>query len=149
MATSRRKWVILIPVLAGVAALFLLKQNKTPPEQEAPRETARLVRVIDVPTTTVTPVAKGYGSVSPARRWEAVAQVKGKILEKNPLLEKGAILEDGSLLLRIDPTDYQLAMAQIEAEILAARAQLRELDAKAENIRLSLKIEESAHALSE
>ena len=149
MAGSRRKWVILIPILAGVAVLVLLKQSKTPPEQEPSRETARLVRVIPVETVSVTPVVKGYGSVSPGRSWEAVAQVKGKILEKNPRLEKGAIIKAGSLLLRIDPTDYQLAIAQIEAEMVAARAQLEELEAKAANFRASLEIQESAYALNE
>jgi RND family efflux transporter MFP subunit len=64
-------------------------------------------------------------------------------------LEKGAIIKGGSLLLRIDPTDYQLAIAQIEAEIVAARAQLQEIDAKAENIRASLRIEETAYELNE
>jgi len=149
MSSAHRKWVIIIPILAGIAGLTVLKQNKTPPVQEALQEKPRLVRVISTPSVTLAPVAKGYGSVSPARTWEAVSQVKGKILEKNPLLEKGAILKAGSLLLRIDPTDYQLAIAQIEADILATRAQLEELEAKAANTRISLQIEQTAYALNE
>ena len=148
MATKPRKWVILIPILAGVAALFFLKQNKMEPLQAVSKEQPRLVRIIKAFSTTVVPQAKGHGTVRPSKTWEAVAQVNGKILEKHPSLKKGAILEAGSLLLRIDPTDYQLAIAQTEADIEATKAQLEELSAKEANIRLSLGIEEQALELT-
>ncbi|WP_029134872.1 efflux RND transporter periplasmic adaptor subunit [Sedimenticola selenatireducens] len=143
-----RKWVILIPVIAGIAALMALKKSSNPPVQEARLEQARLVRVISAPRITVIPTAKGHGTVRPSRTWEAVAQVKGKIVEKHPALQKGAILDAGSLILRIDPTDYELAIAQAEADIQATRAQLDELDAKATNTEASLKIEQAALALN-
>lgn len=144
----RRKWVILIPVIAGIAALMALKKSSNPPVQEARLEQAQLVRVISAPLTTVIPTAKGHGTVRPSRTWEAVAQIKGKIVQKHPALQKGAILDAGSLILRIDPTDYELAIAQAEADIQATRAQLDELDAKATNTEASLKIEQAALTLN-
>jgi RND family efflux transporter MFP subunit len=144
-----KKWVILIPVIAGVAALMALKQSSNPPVQEARQEQARLVRVIRAPSLTVIPTAQGHGSVRPSRTWEAVAQVKGKIVEKQPALQKGAILEAHSLILRIDPADYELAIAQAEADIQATRAQLDELAAKSSNTEASLKIEQAALALNQ
>ncbi|HEC16760.1 MAG TPA: HlyD family efflux transporter periplasmic adaptor subunit [Sedimenticola sp.] len=148
MAAKPRKWVILIPILAGVAALVFLKQNKTEPPRATAREQPRLVRVIRAFTTTVVPQARGHGTVRPGKTWEAVAQVKGKILEKHPNLKKGAILEAGSLLLRIDPMDYRLAIAETEADIEATKAQLDELSAREANTRLALGIEEQALALT-
>jgi len=149
MSASPKKWVILIPVIIGIATLVMLKKNQLKPVQEPLREVAKLVRIIHTPSLTVTPRAKGHGTVRPSRTWEAVAQVKGKIIEKHPKLRKGAILEAGALVLRIDPTDYQLAIAQAEADILATQAQLQELTAKADNTRASLKIEQAALALNE
>ncbi len=143
------KWVILLPILAGLAALALLKQNQSEPLQATAKEQPRLVRVMTAFETTVMPQAIGYGSVRPAKVWEAVAQVKGKILQKHPELKKGAILEAGSLLLQIDPADYQLAIAQSEADIAATKAQLEELNAREANTRKSLVIEEQALTLSE
>ncbi len=142
------RWVILLPVLAGLAALALLKQNQSEPPQEMAKEQPRLVRVMTVFEATVIPQAIGHGTVRPARTWEAVAQVKGKILQKHPELKKGAILEAESLLLQIDPTDYQLAIAQSEADISATRAQLAELSVREANTRKSLVIEEQTLALS-
>ena len=144
----RRKWVVLIPVIAGIAALMVLKKSSTPPVQEPRQEQAQRVRVINTPSMDVIPTVRGYGTVRPSRTWEAVAQVKGKIIEKHPALQKGAILEAGSLILRIDPADYELAIAQAEADIQATRAQLDELEVKAANTELSLKIEQAALALN-
>ncbi|WP_199930368.1 efflux RND transporter periplasmic adaptor subunit [Sedimenticola thiotaurini] len=143
-----KKWVILIPAIAGIAALMALKKSSQPPVQEPPQEQAQLIRVIRVPSVTVIPTARGYGTVKPSRTWDGVAQVKGKIVQKHPKLQKGAILEGGSLILRIDPTDYELAIAQAEADMLATRAQLDELLAKGTNTEASLKIEQAALALN-
>ena len=149
MASKPRKWVIILPILIGIAAIVVLKQNKLTPVQEPLQESAKLIRSIAVPALDIIPQAKGYGTVVPARSWEAVAQVKGKIIEKNPNLQKGAILEAGTPILKIDPTDYQLAIAQTEADIQAAEAQLLEMDTKERNTRSSLKIEQEALALTE
>jgi RND family efflux transporter MFP subunit len=149
MASKPRKWVILIPILAGIAAVVVMKQNKLTPVQATIQETPKLVRSIAVPQLDVIPKASGFGTVRPSRSWEAVAQVKGKIVEKNARLQKGAILEAGTQLLKIDPTDYQLAIAQTEADIQAAEAQLLELQAKERNTRASLRIEQEALTLGE
>jgi multidrug efflux system membrane fusion protein len=149
MSANTRKWVILIPVVIGVAALVMLKKNQREPVQEPIQEKAKLVRVITTPSLAVVPQAKGHGTVKPSRTWEAVAQVKGKIVHKHPQLQKGSILEADTLVLRIDPTDYELAIAQAEADILATEAQLQELDAKEANTRSSLKIEQAALALNQ
>lgn len=148
MATKPRKWVIILPVLIGIAAFVFLKRNEQPPVQEQAQEKARLVRVIPAPAVEVTPSTRGYGSVRPAHTWEAVARIKGEIIEKHPQLEKGAILQSGTLLLRIDPTDYELAIAESQATLAATRAQLQELENKIVNTRASLKIEQAALALN-
>ena len=144
-----RKWVIFLPIVVGVAVVVMLKQNKSEPIQESPRERAKVVRVIPAPRLSVVPRAKGHGTVRPSRTWEAVAQVKGKIVEKHPHLQKGAILEAGTLVLRIDPTDYELALAQTESDILAAEAQLQEHEAVETNTRASLEIEQAALTLNQ
>jgi multidrug efflux pump subunit AcrA (membrane-fusion protein) len=149
MTPSTKKWVIIIPVLIGVAAVVFLKKTKTTPEQNEIQEVVKLVRVISVPSVTVVPKAIGHGTVKPATTWEAVAEVKGKVMEKHPRLEKGSILEYGTQLFQIDPTDYQLAIAQTQADIQAIEAQLQELTVKATNTRAALKIEEAALALNE
>ncbi len=149
MAQPPRKWVILIPVVLGIASVVMLKRQQETPQQQPPQERPRLVRSLSVPQLDIRPQVRGFGSVRPVNSWEAVAQVRGKVLEKHPQLQKGAILPAGTLLLRIDPADYQLAINQAEADIAAIRAQLLELDIREKNTRASLAIEQAALELSE
>lgn len=137
-----------IPVILSIVVLVTMKQNTPEPIQKPPQETTASVRTLAIEQHTVLPMAIGYGTVRPSSTWEAVAQVEGVIQEKHPDLSKGAIIEKGTLLLQIDPTDYELSIAQIEADILATQAQLTELDTRLGNTQTSLDIEKKSLSLS-
>jgi multidrug resistance efflux pump len=56
-----------------------------------------------------------------------VAQVKGRVVEV-PIEEGNVPVKKGDVLFKIDPTPYQLAVAQLEAQLANASASERELD---------------------
>jgi multidrug resistance efflux pump len=56
-----------------------------------------------------------------------VAQVKGRVVEV-PVEEGNVPVKKGDVLFKIDPTPYQLAVAQLEAQLANASASERELD---------------------
>jgi membrane fusion protein, multidrug efflux system len=143
-----KKWLFFVPVILAIAILIMLKQNKKSPEREPVQEKASYVRIISVPSVAVIPKASGNGTVKPAKNWRAIAQVKGKIIYKEPKLKKGTILDAQMLLIKIDPTDYQLKIAQTQADIAATQAQLAELLIKEKNTRLSLAIEQRSLKLT-
>lgn len=72
---------------------------------------------------TFVPRATGYGFAEPATLLEASAEVSGRIIYMNPDLKAGAFLPADTVLLRIDPTDYELALAEARADLAVARAQ--------------------------
>lgn len=146
---SPRKWVIVLPIAIGLAILFMLKQNSSKPPREKPKELATQVSIIAAPKVDVIPKAVGQGTVKPGRTWSAIAQIKGNIVEKHPRLDKGAILEAETLILKIDPTDYQLAITQTEADIKGIEAQQQELNARTANTQASLRIERTALELNQ
>jgi len=146
--THRKRLLFFVPVVLGALVLALALTGRTPPVRMAAVEAATSVRVITVSEVTLVPRAIGYGNVQPGRIWEAVAEVGGQVLEVHPQLKKGAIVAKGEILLRIDPTDYRLAVAQTEADIMAVKARLKELDAKEKNARQSLDIEQRSLDLS-
>jgi len=139
--------LLLVPVLAGVAVLALQITGKTKPEQAEITEVARPVRFIDADRTTFIPRALAYGHVQPGKVWEAIAQVAGKAVHRQPDLERGRLLEAGSELLRIDPADYELAVARIDANLESIEAQLAEIAVKRENLVSALRIEKRALVL--
>ncbi len=144
-----KRWFIALPVLIGIAILVVLVKTRQAPEQAPPVERSAAVRVVRVPSVNLIPRVLGYGTVAPGKVWEAVAQVSGKIIETNPRLDEGQFLQAGTVLLRIDPTDYRLQVAQIEGDIAATHAQLAELDVRQENTRTALAIEKQSLELSE
>ncbi len=147
--TRLKKLLFVLPVLLGIAVVVFMVRSRGGPEQTPPSELASKVRVIAAPEVTLVPRALGYGNVRPGMVWEAVAQVGGQIVETHPQLKKGAILGKGEVLLRIDPSTYELAIVQTEANIRSVEAQLMELRVKETNTRASLRIEESILELSD
>ena len=144
-----KKLAIIPPVLLGAGALAYMVINKKPPEQNPPREEVRHVRVIKPQKLDIVPYIRGFGSVSPALSWDATAQVSGRVDYVHPDFRQGAILPKGTEIIRISSKDYQLAIKQAEANILAAKAKLTELDVTAQNTRATLAIERESLDLKE
>ncbi len=143
-----KRWLIGVPILAAVAILVLLVKLREPPEQVALEERVEAVRVITVPRVQLVPRMVAYGTVSPGRVWEAVAQVSGKIIATHSRLEAGDFLSKDALLLRIDPIDYELAITQIQSDIQATQAQIAENRVKEQNTQKALAIEKDSLRLS-
>jgi len=143
-----RRLLIVPPILIGIGIIAVMVRGKEPPAHTEAREDVTRVRVIEVPQLTLTPRALGFGTVAPAKVWSAVAEVDGKIIEFRDDLRAGEILPRGTVLLRIDPTDYRLAVDRAKADILALKARLAELETRVGNTRASLEIEKRALALN-
>jgi RND family efflux transporter MFP subunit len=129
-----RRLLILPPIVLGVLVLVLMAGGREPPVQAEATIRAKPVRTLEVQQVDLVPVAEGYGSVKPAQLWTAVAEVSGRIVELHPRLRDGEILPAGTLLLRIDPVDYELNLAQAEAA-------LAELEVQQDNAKATLEIE--------
>jgi len=145
----KKKALFLLPVILGLVVLAIGISSKSGPEQLPPSETARAVRFVEVQKTPVVPRVIGYGAVRPESVWNAVARVKGAVTYVDENFKKGAILLKGTEIIRIDPTDYELAVAQAEANIRSAGAQLEELSVTEANTKASLEIEKRVLKLRE
>ncbi len=138
---ARKILILLLIVLGALAGLILLKPREAP-KRVPLEERVTPVRVVEAPAVDVAPRVLGYGNVKPGKVWEAVGEVSGTVVHRHPELQKGAILQAGTELLRIDPADYRLSVAQIKANIRSVEAQLGVLDVRALNTKQSLAIEE-------
>ena len=132
------------PLVAGFFIAIWIVGNRPQPQREVADEASRMLRVIDVPVVDVVPRVVGYGTATPGQTWQAVAEVDGRIVEVHPELESGSFVNKDQLLLRIDPTEYEYAVAQLEAEIKQAQALIDELTRTEENLKASLAIEREA-----
>ncbi len=139
---------ITLPLIAiGVGVLAYVVATSEPPARTALAERTTAVRIIIAKKQSVVPQISGFGLVSPARIYEAIAQVGGTAEFVNGALQGGSILPAGTVLARLSPTDFNLAIAQARANIRAAEARLAELEVSAQNQAAALAIEKQALAL--
>ena len=131
----RALWV-LPPLAVGVLVVIFMASGKQPPTMNQSGEPSRSVRIVEAMSVDLVPEAAGYGEVQPGKVWAAVAQVAGRVIDTYPRLRDGELVPAGTLLFRIDPVDYELKLAQ-------ANAELAELDVKEQNAKASLAIDQS------
>ena len=145
---SLRVLLIAPPVLLGIVAVAMFALRGDGPQRRLPEELSRVLRVIKVPKIDVAPRVLGFGTAQPGQIWRAIAEVKGKVVEVHRQLKPGAILEKDQVLLRIDTAEYDLAVAQLNAQIEEVKAQLSELETREANDRASLQIEQDSLVLA-
>ncbi|WP_133359717.1 efflux RND transporter periplasmic adaptor subunit [Antarcticimicrobium luteum] len=112
-------------------------------------ERSVVAHTITAEAVSLRTVVRGYGNVKAARSWEAVAEVAGTIIRRHPDLETGNILPPGTRVLKIDPTVYELAVAEAEADLRALAADLAQLDVDQANTSRLVALEESRLHLAE
>jgi len=115
---------VLLIIGAIVGAVIIVKtapvaERKRPPRLAVPVDTLSLVK------TNETVVLHLAGTVLPAKEVILRARVSGEITAVSPHFIEGGVLEEGSEILRIDPVDYELALADSEAKLEQARAALK------------------------
>ena len=136
-----KRLLILVPIGIGAVVAMMMINNAKEPEQQPVAERVRALRVVSLSPVTVVPQARGFGTATPAREWQAIAEVSGRVLYRHPDLRPGGTISANVEILRIDPTSYDLSVARLDAEIATIDAQLAELDRREENDKATIEIE--------
>ncbi len=123
--------------------------NAPGPAQLDSAAPAQPVRVMTVAPETIRPTATAWGNLRAAEIWVAVSEVQGEVIWRHPDLEPGHLIAAGTEVLRIDPADYELALAQSEADLAALRAESTQLEAEAANTGRILALERDRLRLAE
>ncbi len=126
--TKQRRYLLgagaAVAVGAAICAYLILTQPA--PEEKPPSEPGRLVRVFRAERTPHRMAIETFGTSRAERTWTAIAEVRGRATEVHARFEPGELLPAGAVLVRIDPTDYELTVRRLDAELAAKRAQQRE-----------------------
>jgi multidrug efflux pump subunit AcrA (membrane-fusion protein) len=129
------------PVALGALAIAYSGALKQPPAGKERSQPPTPVRVLTMAPVEMVPRITGYGTVTPAREWRAVARVEGEVIETSPQLANGEIVSGGTALLRLDDSDLRLSLAQIDAQLAA-------LAVKDDTLSASLEIAQADLALA-
>jgi len=116
--------LVLVVLAAGVLVALLLVRSQPEAAKQPLAEVAPLVEVQDARPQDVAVQVRGYGTVRPGVAVDIVPQVAGTVLEVHPSMRAGGFFDAGDVLIRIDPTDYTLAIEEAQAELEQAQAEL-------------------------
>ncbi len=145
---NTKNWHVFPGLLLGIVAFLVLVASQSAPERKDNQERSYAVRTIKAPLVNFIPRTIGYGYVEPNKTWEAVAQVTGQVATVSSKLKKGRIVQKGQLLVKIAKEDYELAAAQIQANIQSTMGELQQLEIKEQNARVALAIEKNSLKIS-
>lgn len=111
--------------IAGVAILLLFGAFKPAPEKNEAVSVSPLVDVYRANYQTIDPVIIGFGRAQPQESWAAISEVQGRVIYRHPELKRGRSIAKGTVVLKIDPVDYELAVAQSRSNLKSAELQLQ------------------------
>lgn len=145
----RRALIALAGLAIGAALLMLFVANRKIPERLETAVVLAGVTVIEAKSLPFRLEARGHGVARPAETWQAVANVAGRVVERHPNLESGAILSKDDELLALDPSRYELAIAEARSELATLLAEGPQIDTEEANTQRLLDLERERLALAE
>lgn len=118
---------VLLPIViiagGGVAAAGLIA-SRSSVQTRPPQTPAPLIRTVQVQTESVQFKVPAQGTVAARTESDLIAQVSGEVVEVAPAFAAGGFFRQGATLARIDPRDYELALATARVQVAQARLQL-------------------------
>ncbi|OBT11519.1 efflux transporter periplasmic adaptor subunit [Shewanella sp. UCD-FRSSP16_17] len=132
MATAKQ---ILFPLgIIGVGLLIsgVFISMQKPPEEKPPIDNTPLVSIEKIQYQPMTFTVSSYGVVNAKYHTEIVAQVSGEITYLSDNFVKGGFIKKGDVLARIDPSDYESALLDAQANLASAKATLVQEKANAQ-----------------
>lgn len=148
---NRRKQGLLVGLglLVGIGLMVILILTRQAPQRDNIAAVTPTMSVIKVKSLPFRVEASGHGIVRPARTWQAIANMPGRVVYRNPQLSNGVLLPAETLLLEIDSTRYQLVEAEALGELASLAAEQVQLDMVAENTQRLLELEQERLLLDE
>jgi len=120
----RQMILSLLVILFGVSIMIILITLRRQPEKVAPEPLAPLVKVQRLVSEDIPMVITGFGTVTPTIQVDVIPQVSGKIVWVNEQMKSGGFIKAGDVLLKIDPSDYDLSVQQANAVVADAQVAL-------------------------
>ena len=116
---KKRSFLPVIIIAVGLIILFLFFRFRPhPPKLEAPKK-GPLVSVKTVHTHTKPILVTGSGTVEPEHSVALTPQVSGKVVKVSPNLVTGGFFKKGEVLIQIEKSDYEIALARAKAQFLS------------------------------
>lgn len=119
--------MIVAPVLVlggSIAAAGYLMATAPQTERVPEERLPPAVETAPLEATGIDRVVQAYGTVMPAQEIDLSAEIDGRVQEIHPALQPGGIIKQGEIVVRLDPEEYEYALARAEALLAEEQAAL-------------------------
>ncbi|MEM9355720.1 MAG: HlyD family efflux transporter periplasmic adaptor subunit, partial [Pseudomonadota bacterium] len=140
--------ILSICLIGGAVAALPLLGPEDPPLQTASKLEVPLVEVAAATLYRDGTTFAVDGVVRPYRDIDVAAQSGGRVMEKSERCQVGRTVSAGEVLLRVDPTDYELEVRRLKAELKQSESSLVELDVQIRNTEEQIALAEEALAIN-
>ena len=142
------KYWLPIAAVLGFLVLFLLGALRPSPTMEHDANISPLIEIYQVSKRSLDPVITGFGRAQPQQSWSAISEVSGRVIYRHPELERGRTLPAQTVVLKIDPVDYELALAQSRSSLKSAELELGRVNLNKRAYEQSRSIEQGRLAIA-
>ena len=122
----------ILVIVGSVAAVVLMNVLKPKAEKEEPKPEALAVLIEPVKREPVRLTVSAQGEVTPRVSISLSAQVSGRIASVSDEFIDGGVFTRGDVLVRIDDSDYKLAVTQARSQVAQAQRALEREQAEAD-----------------
>ncbi len=124
-------FLALLVLALGAAGLIAFTKHKPPLARKKPVKVLPRVQAVVAKPAPLTVILRGEGTVEPAREGSLSCQVAGRVIFVSPALVDGGAFRKGEVLVRLDPSDYHLAVTLKKARVLEAETRLKTVQEEA------------------
>ena len=119
-----KKFVPVLLVFGAIAVAILMSVLAQEPLKAEVPEAAMAVKTQKLSRTQVTLSVESQGTVRPRTRTTLISEVSGAVLEVSDYFIVGGSFDAGDMLMRLDPTDHEVALQRAKAQLISANALL-------------------------
>lgn len=120
------RFVLVVAILlVGFAIAKHWMENRPMAHRRPAQEQVRLVEAVAVRRADHPVTVRAMGTVVPAQAIDLTAEVGGRVIEVSDDFVPGGRFAAAEPMLRIDPSDYDLALLQRQSALAQARSDLR------------------------
>ena len=115
MSRKLRRIGLIVGILAtAVAVSVLLSTMRKQPPKKPVESRAMLVQVEELELVDTRFPVRSQGTVRPRTETVLSAEISGAIVEISPKFVPGGVFDPDEVLMRIDPSNYEVAVSQAE-----------------------------------
>lgn len=111
-------------IASGIAAAFFFAATKPEMEPKERKFRASAVEVVSAEKHNIAPAVKGSGTVGAARMISFQSRVSGRVVSVSENFVPGGLVKKGETLVRLDDSDYKIALKKARGSLQQAKSDL-------------------------